>query len=877
MIRLGVAFSLIATGGQLLSAQRPVAAGAGSVGVDGPGVSVELARDRAETIRGVRYGLTLDVTSTDSAEGRVRVSFQRSGSGDVILDFRGRRLLTVAVNGLPIQQPVHNGHHLRIAAKDLRRGENAVEATFVSDIAPSGASIIRTRDASDGRDYLYTLLVPADASQLFPCFDQPDLKARVSLTLIGPKAWVVVANGSVTSADTVGDRVTTRFMETAPLSTYLVAFAAGPWIRSTSAVDGRSISLYTRRSRAREVDGDTLLALTHRALGWMEGYFGRSYPFEKFDIMLSPAFPFGGMEHPGLVMFNEDRFIFRDRPTLARRLSRFSTILHEVAHQWFGDFVTMRWFDDLWLKEGFATYMGAKALAELEPSADAWKMFFQANKPAAYSVDETPGTTSLWQELGNLNQAKSAYGAIVYNKAPGVLKQLNHLVGDTAFQGGVRQFLATHAYGNATWRDLLDAIGSASGNDLSAFGQNFMLRPGMPIVEPVVDVRGGRIARLALVQQAAQPSVSGTQPWPMRTRVLLSYPNGSLDRFDVTLTGATTVVDAAAGRPAPRFVFPNAGDFGYFISLLDTASVSALEAGALAVVPDPLLRSMLWGALWDQVRAMRLPPDRFARLLLRELPRESDEQILPSLISRLDRTLRAYLVGPEVTTTFRAAENVLWAMHADPTRTFGVRRASLDGFLSVASTDSGRAWLVRLFGSDSAAGEPLRDPTRWAIVDRLLVLDDPRGESLLAAQVARDTTPDGRRRTFTAGAARPTARTKSDYFARYFADRELNEDWATGSLGQFNALEHQKLTLPLLHPALDSLPFIQQHRRIFFLGSWLGSFLGGQTSSAAAGVVKDWLAAHPALPPDLRQKVLQNFHELDRAARIRTANTPPNR
>jgi aminopeptidase N len=801
----------------------------------------------------------------------VEVQFTRSGRDDVVLDYRGRRIVAVAVNGTSVSRPQFDGHHLRISRSELVAGVNRVTVQFVSEIAPSGASIIRTRDAVDGSTYLYTLLVPADANQLFPCFDQPDLKARVTLSLVTPMAWTALGNGSLVRADTAAGVVRSTFAETRPLSTYLIAFAAGPWERRASTVRGRTLGLYARRSRAREVDADTLLSLSHRALEWMEAYFGRSYPFEKFDLMLAPAFPFGGMEHPGLVMYNEDRFIFRDRPTLTRRVGRFSTILHETAHQWFGDLVTMKWFDDLWLKEGFATYIGAKALAELEPTSDAWKSFYQSNKPSAYGVDQTAGTTPLWQELGNLDQAKSAYGAIVYNKAPSVLKQLNHLVGEPAFKGGVRAFLTTHAYGNATWSDLLNAIGRAGQRPLREFGEHFMLRPGMPIIEPIVTVRDGRISRLTLRQRPAQAAVSGMGAWPMRTRVLLAFPDGKTERLDVDLAGLNTDVPAARGKPKPLFVFPNVDDFGYFLSLLDTASVRALENGALQSVSEPLLRSMLWGALWDQVREARMPPERFARLVLRELPRESDEQILPLLTGRLDRSMRAYL-APGVSAGLRPeAEAVLWRGQSDASRPFGVRRAFLDAFVGIAGTDTGRNQLVELLRADSVAGEPMRDPTRWAIVDRLLVLGDARAEAALSAQVSRDTTADGRRRAFTAGAARPAAAAKADYFARYFGDRTLNEDWATGSLGAFNAVEHQEVTRPFLRAALDSLPYIQQNRRIFFLGSWLGAFLGGQTSASALSIVTTWLAAHPNLPADLRQKVLQNADELQRTVRIRAS------
>ena len=447
------------------------------------GVSLPLARHRAATIADLRYDLALDLTALDSAVGRVTVRFRRSGSGDAILDFRGRRLTRAAANGAPVATPTLTNGHLVIPAHLLESGENSLDLAFVADIAPTGASIIHSHDPTDGGDYLYTLLVPADASQLFPCFDQPDLKARVRLTLTAPAAWSVVANGPVTSADTAADRVTTRFAETRPISTYLIAFAAGPWHRMTSTASGRAITAYVRRSRAAEADLDTLLALNRRAIDWMERYFGRPYPFEKFDFVLAPAFPFGGMEHPGAVFYSEDGFIFRERPTLPRRLGRFSTVLHEAAHQWFGDLVTMRWFDDLWLKEGFATFMAAKALADLEPAADAWKTFHLGNKPPAYAVDQTAGTRPLWQELANLDQAKSNYGAIVYHKAPSVLKQLEYLVAEPGFQAGVRGFLDAHAYGNATWQDLLGAIGRATGRPLDGFGRDFMLRPGMPVVE----------------------------------------------------------------------------------------------------------------------------------------------------------------------------------------------------------------------------------------------------------------------------------------------------------------------------------------------------------------------------------------------------------
>jgi aminopeptidase N len=278
---------------------------------------------------------------------------------------------------------------------------------------------------------------------------------------------------------------------------------------------------------------------------------------------------------------------------------------------------------------------------------------------------------------------------------------------------------------------------------------------------------------------------------------------------------------------------------------------------------------MLWGALWDQVRDAQFDPLRFARLALRELPRETDEQLYSSIVGRLTNSLSRYVSTEKHDGILPEVERSLWTVAMDPTKPYGIRRASIDAFIGVAESPDGLAKLTSLLAADSVAGEPLRDPTRWEVVDRLTILDRPDAPRLVAEQTARDTTPDGRRRAFTAGAARNSAAVKRDYFTRYFADSSLNEDWASGSLGAFNASEQAGLTLPYLRPALDSLPYIQANRRIFFLGSWLGAFIGGQRSAEALAVVRTFLADHPTLPLDLRQKVLQTMDDLERTVRIR--------
>ncbi|WP_411279908.1 M1 family metallopeptidase [Gemmatimonas sp.] len=844
----------------------------------GPGVSANLARLREAQVTDVAYDLALRVSAGDTAVGRVTVSFTQRVPGDVVLDFRGLSVGDGRINGSawPDVATAWNRHHLVIPAARLRPGRNAVEVGFSTPVAQAGASIIRHRDATDGNVYLYTLLVPSDANLLFPCFDQPDLKAKVRLALTTPTAWRALANGAQIGADTAGALVTHRFAETRRLSTYLIAFAAGPWASVTRAVTTTTkaapvpMSLYMRQSRKAEAESDTLIEMNARALRWLGEWFGIPYAFDKFDALLAPAFPFGGMEHPGAVFYNEESFIYRERPTVTQLLGRQATTFHEVAHQWFGDYMTMRWFDDLWLKEGFATYMAARMQADLEPSSNAWKTFYLRNKPVAYATDATAGTTPIWQQLGNLDQAKSNYGPIVYNKAPGVLKQLEYLVGAPAFQRGVRDFLRTHAYGNGTWRELLGNVGRAAKRDLTTWGQAWMLRPGMPVVEQRVTVRNGVVQRLALVQRAAQPALSGRGAWPLKVQVLLFYANKPAVRLPVEMRGDTTIVTAAAGRPAPDFVFANDGDYGYAIVLPDSMSVRWLEQH-IGRVDDDFLRAMLWGSLWDLVREARLSPTRYADMVLRELPIERDEQITGTLVGRLATVIGRYTDSTSREALLARAEPLLLRGAADSARSYGQRKAQFDAVIGLARS---RASLQRLDGwldRDSVAGLALRAPTRWSIVTRLVARGAPSAPSRLAAEARRDSTSEGQRLAFVADAARPDSAHKQALFTQWFADAALNEEWVTSSLRSFHDGDQAAMTKRFLVPALDTLPWIQRNRRIFFLGSWLGATMGGQSDAEALQQVDRWLAAHPTLAADLQQKVRQSRDELERTVRIRQA------
>lgn len=844
-----------------------------------PGISLELAEHRAATLANVRYDLALEVAARDTAPGRVAIAFDRApGAGDLVVDFRGPSLGRVAANGDSVGDFAWENGHVRIPARHLREGANTVEMEFGARIAPAGASIIRYDERESGETYLYTLLVPSDANQLFPSFDQPDLKARVRMSITAPAAWKVLANGPLQARAAAGSgggegATTWRFGETEPISTYLIAFAAGPWTTWEAAHEGLPVTLYARASRRPEVDADAQLRANAESVRWLERWFAVPFPFAKYDMLLAPAFPFGGMEHVGAVFYNESNFVFRETPTLTQRLGRDATIFHEVAHQWFGDFVTMRWFDDLWLKEGFATYMAAKMQDELRPGTGAWKTFYLRNKPLAYGVDATSGTTPVWQALANLDLAKSNYGPIVYNKAPSVLKQLDFLVGDSAFRAGVHLFLTRHAYGNATWRDLLEAVEEASGVPMEAFGRHYILRAGMPRVETVLETEGGRVRRLALAQRPARdlPGDPGGA-WPGKVRVRLAYHDREDVLLDVPFGGDTTVVDAAAGLPAPDYVWANDGDFGYGLFLLDPMSAAYVERH-VGEVDDDLLRAMLWGALWDAVREGRLPPARFAEAVMRALPSERDEQVAAQLLDQARTALSRYATAEDAARLFPAWERLLAARANDAALGYGMRKASLDALVETARTPAARAVLREyLDGRRRFDGEAVRQPTRWSIVQRLLSLGEPDARALYAAEEARDATPEKARRAYMAGAAAPEAAAKEAYFRRYLDDPTLNEEWVTASLGAFNDPAHSALTLAYLRPSLDRLEWIRDNRRIFFLPRWINAFVGGHASPEALAIVDRFLAETPDLPPDIRRKVLQARDELERTVAVRRAS-----
>lgn len=850
-------------------------------------------------------------------------------------------------------------------------GENVINIDFTSPILTSGSAITRYIDKEDGSEYIYSLFVPSDASTAFPVFDQPDLKARFTLEIERPDDWISVSN---TRSTPLWENMTgpkgkiteyrDAYDETEPISTYVFAFVAGPWERVSESTSARNVKpelkevykkwlentvswsmttdelkawkewnkgdqaihIYVRKSQAAKFQPHAaeVFRLNREGIKFLEQYFDYKFPFPKYDIVLIPEFPFGGMEHAGATFLRESSVIFPTEPTASDYISRANVIFHEAAHQWFGDTVTMRWFDDLWLKEGFAEFMAYKTLEKVMPEYNAWKVFYERNKQAAYLTDSTKGTTSIYQPIKNLSAAKSAYGNIVYRKAPSFLRQAEFYLGPDKFQTAVRSFLKKHEYANAGWQNLIEEFAAArySGNSLIDAGVQLQLnrwadtwvkQPGTPQFRITIDHLTSQIGAegfgYSLTQTSNNPSV---RYWPEKLKILIITKNGpkvhDFDVLDSNFPSFLAVQDyrppgvtknyqpsqpgsqQLASREMPLAVFPNYQDYGYGIFLLDDKSRDYVLKN-IQNEKDPFLRSMMWGALWDSAREAELDPREYVELAIKVLSSnfswpnakqkpakagtlnaETDETIIQSLLSRVSTATNYYVTDAQKAAIAPRFEAVLLdRLQNAPTA--GQRVTFFRAFVSNASSAKGREVLKDMIAqTKDNGGRPLlvlRAKDKFDIVTRLIILNDPEAPKLLADLEKSETSDDAKRYAYAAKAAFGTKENKERFWNDFVSNKDISESWIESAANPFNNLRHADLTQPYLERALKELPNLKRTRKIFFINNWLAAFIGGQRDEKALAIVNKFLADNPNLDNDLRLKILENVDLIERAVKIR--------
>jgi aminopeptidase N len=853
----------------------PLAAGAVSTGaqrgpapsVPGAGVSESLAKERAARVADLRYVLsfTIPADRTERVAGHATIMFTlRDAADPLALDFEPNQM--GALHGVDVGRSrlaagLINGHII-LPASALQAGTNMISLHFDAGDAPLNRS----------DDFIYTIFVPARAHEAFPCFDQPDLKAQWALTLDVPTGWETIANGAETARASSSGRTRLTFAETAPLSTYVFAFAAGQFFVEQAERNGRAFRMVHRETDAQKVafNRDTIFDLHAAALDWLESYTGIPYPFGKFDFFLVPAFQFGGMEHPGAVFYNAPGLLLDESATQEDRLERASLISHEASHMWFGNLVTMTWFTDVWMKEAFANFMAAKIVNPSFPDMNHDLRFLHTYYPRAYDVDRTAGTNAIRQRLDNLKDAGTLYGAIIYQKAPIVMRQLETLMGTDAFRDGLREYLRAHQFGNASWPDLIALLDGRTSADLATWSHAWIEERGRPIIRTELAVTNSRISHLAFTTSDPYPRRSLT--WTEDLQVALGYED-RVQLVFVRLKGLQTDVVAARDLPAPRFVLANGAGVGYGEFHLDAQSLSWLSRH-LPEIGDALTRGSAWVTLWDSLLVGEFPSSRFLDLAIDALPRETDELNIQRILSYLEHAYWTFSSDSGRRSRASAVERVLRAGLTSAAKP-SLKGAYLAALRGVALTPETVDWLARVWRRDEVVtGLSLAEPDFITLAQELVVREVPGWKAILEQQITRTTNPDRKARLEFVVPALSSDSSERDRFFASLTDvaNRRHEPWVLDGLGYLHHPLRAPSAVKYIDPSLKLLQEIQQTGDIFFPTRWMDATLGGHSSSEAAGIVRDFLDRVPrSYPNRLRRIILSSADDLFRVSRCPSA------
>ena len=736
-----------------------------------PNLTHEDATLRAGLITVDSYDVVLDLTdasggpSEHAFRSRTTVTFSAAKPGaSTFIDVVAERLHEVTLNGKPVDVTNYDPADGIVLADLAEHNVLVVDGDLL--YTSIGQGLHRFVDPVDGETYLYTQFETTDSKRMYACFDQPDIKATFTLHVTAPAHWQVVSNGAVETVEDDEETKTVHFATTPRMSTYITALVAGPYFEAKDHHDGIDLGLYCRRSLAEHFDTDELFTITKQGFDWFHQNFGVRYAFGKYDQLFVPEFNAGAMENAGCVTFLED-YVFRSRVTDARYGRRAGTVLHEMAHMWFGDLVTMKWFNDLWLNESFADWAGTMAQSQATRWTDAWTTFANVDKTWASRQDQLPSTHPIACEIPDAEAVEVNFDGITYAKGASVLKQLAAYVGIEPFLAGVRQYFADNAYGNTMLPDFLAALNAASGRELSDWAKVWLETSGMNTISPSYDVDDeGRFSSFAVLQAAPTETAKDNVLRPHRLAVgLYSYDDaGKLvrtHRVELELDGERTEVAELVGVPRPDLVLVNDEDLTYCKLRLDAHSLSTLRSGGLAALADSLARTLCWSAAWDMVRDGELATRDYLELVVTGGPAESDIGVVQAVNRQLLRALEVY-AEPTFAAEGRArfADTAITAAGSAAAGS-DHQLAWVHAVLGAASTEAQIAFVARLLSGDEVLdGLALDTDLRWAMVQSL-VARGVLGEDAIAAESERDQTSAGVRAAATARALIPTAEAKA--------------------------------------------------------------------------------------------------------------------
>jgi aminopeptidase N len=819
------------------------------------------ARVRAGVVRDLSYELDFDLTSAESFRTTtiVRFAVDEPGAG-TFLELRPSRLISATLNG----QPVAGFADGRLPLTELAaRNEVVVIAEYA--YSHVGEGLHRFVDPADGNVYVYAQPSIAEAPMFMACFDQPDLKAPITIRATADPAWTVRSNGEGVEVEPGR----WEFTQTKPLATYLITIVAGPYAEVRDEHGGIPLGLYARASYAEDlaVNAPELFELTKACLDRYHELFGIRYPFGKYDQAFVPEFTWGAMEFPGCVVFR-DEFIYRGPVTDTERSRRAAIVAHEMAHMWFGDLVTMRWWDDLWLNESFATYMGYRVTSEVTRFTGAWADFASERKIWGYGADQRPSTHPVAPVLvADTESAFANFDGISYAKGCSSLRQLVAWLGDEAFFAGLRAHFDKHAWGNATLTDLLESLSAASGRDLTGWADKWLRSPQVNTLRPVITTDdSGRVGRFTVEQTAPQayPTLR-----PHRIGVSYAVPGGGpRRRLEIDVDGPVTVVPELAGEVV-QDVLLNDGDLTFAkVRFAPGTDLSRLLTG----LESPLDRAVVWGAVWDAVRDGEVPAADFLELIRVSLPAETHVALVEHFLGfargiAVNRYLRpeAREAGHEAVN--EACQAVLAQAEPGGSLQLAAARILISGMLTPAPV---RAWLA---GQDLPEGLKIDAELRWTLLLRLAILGDLSEEELADEQVL-DASARGAVEAVRCRAARPDAAAKAEAYEQLVRDRERSNRMLEAIGHGFWRPEHAELTDGYVERFFAELPASQEWRSGYLLAT-LGSAAYPVSAAYPATVeAAERMLALSGLNTQFARSVADSTDDLRRAIRQRELTQP---
>lgn len=818
------------------------------------GVSLELARHRAATVSEINYVLRFSVPKDPGADiaGSATVSFNLAESRTPLqLDFREKagNVVSVVVNGSESRFRFEN-EHIVIPADETMVGANLIEIDFVA----GSTSLNRNPE------YLYTLFVPDRARTAFPLFDQPDLKATYELTLIVPEGWAAMSNAVVETVVEKRGLKEFRFAKSDLISSYLFSFVTGRFETAERDVRGRSMVMLHRETDEAKVDRniDDIFELHAAALDWLEEYTGIDYPYQKFGFALIPAFQYGGMEHVGAIQYRADGLFLDESPSDTQLLSRAGLIAHETAHMWFGNLVTMEWFNDVWTKEVFANFMAAKIVNPGFPNINHDLNFLVRHYPSAYSVDRTSGANPIRQFLPNLNEAGQMYGAIIYNKAPIMMRQLELLIGEELFREGMREYLEKYSFGNATWPVLVDILDQLSEEDLKAWSEVWVNTAGRPEITSRTDI-GSRHSLISQIDASGAERV-----WPQTFGVTSIGEDGGIERFSVSSVAADTGFDDSLIPPAAEVIF-NGDGLGYgifptsFESLGDWGRLNDVEKGSFLI--------NLYEALLEEGRVDA--SDYFAAL--NDIVVNEQNQLLLNL--ELGQIRQVYwTLLPEQVRKEQAPglEDTLWQSMSRQLES-SKKKIFFDAFADIAITPDAVQKVHDVWsGSLVVEGLPVSENDRIALSQDLAIKMPVDAEEIIAAQLVNTQNVDNQRKLrFIAPSLSADKAVRGSFFAS-LAEEENRaiESWVLEALKNIHHPLRTGESEQYILPSLELLQEIQATGDIFFPKRWLDVTLRNYRSGTAVHTVRTFLDERPEYNKQLRMKILQSADMMFRASTL---------